>query len=348
MTGPACSDSLGCPLAHDETTATAALGPEVDQPIRRLDHVEIVLDDENGVALVDQPREDRQQSVHVLEVQTSRRFVEQVHGVTRRTLGQLGRELDPLGLAARERRGTLPEPHVPETDVDERLHVSGDGRLVREEIERLRDRHVENLGDVLPLERDVEGVAVVPGPLAHLARHVDVGQEVHLDLDGAVTRTCLATSPCHVETETAGLVTADLRFGSRREQLADRIEHARVRGGVRTRCAADGRLVHVDDLVDGVDAVDPLVLARCLLALVDLLHHGGQEDVADQRALAAAGDTGDGDETPERDLDVYLAQVVLARTADDDPGIVRLAAGCRHRDCPRSGDVRTRHGVLRP
>ena len=47
---------------------------------------------------------------------------------------------------------------------------------------------VEHLGDVLALELDVEGVAVVAGALAHLAGHVHVGQEVHLDLDRAVAR----------------------------------------------------------------------------------------------------------------------------------------------------------------
>jgi CTP:molybdopterin cytidylyltransferase MocA len=45
---------------------------------------------------------------------------------------------------------------------------------------------VEDVGDVLALEGDVEGVTVVTGALAHFARHVDVGQEVHLDLDGPV------------------------------------------------------------------------------------------------------------------------------------------------------------------
>ena len=102
------------------------------------------------------------------------------------------RQLDPLRLAARQRGRRLPEPHVAEPDVDERLHVPGDGRLVGEELERLLARQVEHLGDVLALERDVERVAVVARALADLARHVHVGQEVHLDLDRAVARARLA------------------------------------------------------------------------------------------------------------------------------------------------------------
>ena len=46
-------------------------------------------------------------------------------------------QLHPLRLAARQRGGRLAEAHVAEADVDERLHVAGDGRLVGEELERL-------------------------------------------------------------------------------------------------------------------------------------------------------------------------------------------------------------------
>ncbi len=118
-------------------------------------------------------------------------------------LGQLGGQLHPLGLAARERGGGLAEADVAEADVDDRLHVPGDDRLVGEEGQRLLAAHLEHVGDVLALERDVEGVAVVAGALAHLARHVDVGQEVHLDLDRAVAGAGLAPAAGHVEAEPA-------------------------------------------------------------------------------------------------------------------------------------------------
>ena len=56
----------------------------------------------------------------------------------------------------------------------------------REELGGLLDRHVEHLGDGLALVVDLERLAVVAGAVADLARDVDVGQEVHLDLDRAV------------------------------------------------------------------------------------------------------------------------------------------------------------------
>ena len=150
----------------------------------------------------------------------------------------------------------LAQPHVAEADVDQRLHVAGDGRLVGEELERLLAAQVEHVGDVLVLERDVERVAVVAGALAHLARHVDVGQEVHLDLDRAVARAGLAAAALDVEAEPPGQVAAHLGLVGLGEQLADVVEHARVGGRVGPGRAPDRRLVDVDDLVELLDAVD--------------------------------------------------------------------------------------------
>ena len=252
--------------------------------------------------------------------------------MTGRALAELGRQLHPLRLAARQRGRGLAEPHVAEPDIDERLHLAGDRRLVREELQRLLGRHVEHFGDVLALPRDVERVAVVARALADLARHVDVGQEVHLDLDGAVALARLAAPALDVEREPAGLVAADLRLLGGGEQRADLVEHARVGGRVRAGRAPDRRLVDVDDLVDVLGALDLLVAARHLAGPVDLLHQRRVQDVVDQRALAAAADAGDRDEAPERDLDVDVLQVVLARAAHREPGVARVAAQLGHLD----------------
>jgi hypothetical protein len=136
---------------------------------------------------------------------------------------------------------------------------AGDHRLVLEELERLLDGMSRTSAMFLPLNWTVEGVAVVAGALADLARHVHVGQEVHLDLDGAVARAGLAAAALDVEAEAPGQVAADLGLGGLGEQLADVVEHAGVGGRVGARGAADGRLVDVDDLVEVLEAGDPLV-----------------------------------------------------------------------------------------
>ena len=76
-------DVLGCPRGNHFSTTGASLGPEVDDPVRGLDDVQVVLDDDDGVALVDQRLQDGQEFTDVLEVQTRGGLVQDIDGPTR-------------------------------------------------------------------------------------------------------------------------------------------------------------------------------------------------------------------------------------------------------------------------
>ena len=126
------------------------------------------------------------------------------------------------------------------------------------------------LGDVLALVEDLQRLAVVARAVADVAGHVDVGQEVHLDLEHAVALAGLAAPAGHVEREAPGAVAAlagGRHFG---EEFADRREQAGVGGRVAARRAADRALVDVDDLVERVQAFDRVVRRRLGVALVEL------------------------------------------------------------------------------
>ena len=82
-----------------------------------------------------------------------------------------------------------------------------------EEVGRLLDRHVEHVGDRLALELHLQRLAVVALALADVAGDVDVGQEVHLDLDDAVALAGLAAAALDVEGEAPRLVAARLASG---------------------------------------------------------------------------------------------------------------------------------------
>ena len=113
----------GVPSAMIAPAARAALGPEVDDPVRGLDHVEVVLDHEHRVAVVDQPVEHLEQLLDVGEVEAGRRLVEEVERLPGRAPRELGRQLDALRLAAGERRRRLAEVDVAEPDVEQRLEL---------------------------------------------------------------------------------------------------------------------------------------------------------------------------------------------------------------------------------
>src|SRR4051794_15285613 len=128
---------LGRPLRDHAAAAVTALRPEVDDPVGRLDDVEVVLDDEDRVADVDQTLQHTEEATHVLEVEAGGGLVEDVDGATGGALAELGRELHALRLTTREGRRRLPQPHVPEADVDEGLQPARDRGLVREELHSL-------------------------------------------------------------------------------------------------------------------------------------------------------------------------------------------------------------------
>ena len=114
------------------------------------------------------------------------------------------------------------------------------------------NRHVEHVGDRLILELYVQGLAVVTLALALVARHVDVGQEVHLDADDAAALAGLTASALNVEGKAARRIATHLRFWQPCKPLADGREGANIGRRVGSWCAPDRRLIDVDHLVEVV------------------------------------------------------------------------------------------------
>ena len=61
--------------------------------------------------------------------------------------------------------------------------------------------------DALALVLDLQGLAVVALALAHIARHVDVRQEVHFHLDQAIALARFTAAALDVEREAARPIT---------------------------------------------------------------------------------------------------------------------------------------------
>ena len=103
-----------------------------------------------------------------------------------------------------------------------------------------------------------------------LARHLDVGQEVHLDGLVAIAAAGLAAPALHVEGESTGFVAADLGFGQVDKQRADVGEDARVGGWIGTRGAPDGRLIDIHHLIDMFQSLDALVGHGVLQRVIEM------------------------------------------------------------------------------
>src|ERR1700746_2888966 len=311
-------DILRPPRGNDGPTPLSALGAEVDHPVGGLDDIEIVLDDYHGIAFITQPEQHLQQLLYVVEVEAGRRLIEQVERPAGGTLGELARELHALRFTARERGRVLPEPHIREAHIGQRLQLAARRGYVLKKARRLLDRHLEDFVNVLAPIADLERLAVVALAVTDIAGHVNIRQEVHLHQDDPVSLAGLASAALHVEAEPARVITTGARLRHRREQFAQWSEQSRVGGRIRGRRAPDRALIDVDDSIDVLESLDALDRRRFDARAVPPCCHVPEERVDDQRRLSGAGDAGDAGEQPERDVRSDAAQIVATRADDAD------------------------------
>ena len=88
----------------------AAVGAEIDHVISSLDHVQVMLDEQHGVAGIDQPIQLGEQPLDIRQVQAGGgliEYVDRMFGALQRA--EFGGDLDPLRLTARERGRRLAE-----------------------------------------------------------------------------------------------------------------------------------------------------------------------------------------------------------------------------------------------
>src|SRR5690606_12969370 len=143
----------------------AADGAEFDDVVGFGKDIEVVLDHDDGVALVDERVEDADQFFAVAEMQTDGRLLEQVEvarqlaaaafAVGGEAGGEFGHQLEPLGFAARERGRGLAEREVAEAAV---AHQLADLRELGMEVEELGgflEGELEDLADVFALPGNV-------------------------------------------------------------------------------------------------------------------------------------------------------------------------------------------------
>src|SRR5260370_28877161 len=129
-------DEFGRALSHDAAAAFAAFGAEVDDPISLFDDDEMVLDDEHGVAEIDEALQNVEKFSHVVEVQAGGGLIEDVERAAGLALGKLAGQLDALGFAAGKSCGGLTEGDVAEADFDESRKFLLNLRNIFEEFQR--------------------------------------------------------------------------------------------------------------------------------------------------------------------------------------------------------------------
>ena len=181
------------------------------------------------------------------------------------------------------------------------------------------------------------------------ALHIDIRQELHLDLFDAVPLTFLASATLDVEAESAGAEAPEFCFRKRGEKVADRAEHFGVSCCIGTGCTPDGALVDHNGFINMFQPEHRFVFARFfrIRHLELLLQHPLQNPVH-QRRFPAARDPGDAGECAERDGDIDIFQVVMFRPDDLQVLAAAAFAFCGDRDLLLAGKIFCRHGPGEP
>ncbi len=224
--------------------------------------------------------------------------------------------------------------------------MPADGRNVLKEFYPLTDTHVKYIEDTFSFIFDFQRLAVVPLALADLARHVDIRQEMHFDLNDAVASAGLAAAAPDVETEATLFIATQLRLRQAREQVTDIVEHAGIGRRIGTRRSADRRLVDVDDLVDVLQSEDRVMFARFFLQAVRDLRRPFIQDLVDQAALARTGNPGHADKLAQREFHVDILEIVRSGTLDDNTVTVARPPLIRHIDLLRARQILPGQGFL--
>jgi hypothetical protein len=108
----------------------------------------------------------------------------------------------------------------------------------------------------------LQRLPVVALAMTDIARHIDIGQKVHLHALNAFALASLAASALDIEREAPGTVAALACRGRLCEKFANRGKKPCVRGRVGAWGAANRALIDMDHFVDGGETIDGFMFTR--------------------------------------------------------------------------------------
>src|SRR5277367_1601395 len=284
---------FGGPLRDDAAAFFAAFGAKINDPVRLFDDVEIMFDDQDGVAESDEAVEHVEKFFDVVKMQAGGGLVEDVERATGLALGKFTREFGALSFAAGDGGGGLSELHVAEADVHQSLQLHLNRRNIFQNFESFFDGQIEQIGNGKAFVTHGESFSVVALAAANFARNVHIRQEIHFDAALAVALAGFAAPAFHIEAETAGTIAALARLRKHGIELANGRENAGVGGGIGARRAADGRLVNLHDFINVLDAGDGTMRAGLFHRAIEFRSERAVENIVDERGFSGAGDAGD-------------------------------------------------------
>ena len=223
-----------------------------------------MLYDDDGVSFVNKFVQYIHQYTDIFKMKSGGRFVEDIECLARITLGEFRSQLYALALTSGERGGGLSQLDIAQSHFLDNLNLIQYLGHILEELHRTVDGHIQHIGNGLAFKAHFQRLAVIAFAVAHLARHIHIRQEIHLNAFVAVALASLAASATDVEGEASRLISTYLRFGQADKQIADIGKHTGISGRIGTRRSSQRRLVHIHHLVYIFQPFNTVIVQRIL------------------------------------------------------------------------------------
>src|ERR1700733_1423071 len=133
-------------------------------------------------------------------------------------------QLHALRFASGERGGGLSKPQIAKAYLIKAAQFFREPWSFREKSQRLANREIQNLVNVLALVMDLQHLRLIARAFAFVADQLDVGEELHFDCDRAVALAIFAAAAGNVEGKMPGREAALLGFRERSKEFADNVE----------------------------------------------------------------------------------------------------------------------------
>ena len=150
---------------------------------------------------------------------------------------------------------------------------------------------------------------------------------MHFDFQHAIALASFAAATLDVETKPPGIVASNLCGRKPGKEIADFIEDAAVSRRVAAGCAANGRLVDYNGLIERVFADDLAMGAGPLLGSEPVTEQGPAQNVIHQSAFARTAHASDAGQRADRDADIDVLEIIFGCAQHFQPSFL---CGRRH------------------
>ncbi len=110
-------DRFRSTLGDKQTAGIAALRAEINDPVCTVNHIQIMLNDKDGVALRHEAFEHTEKMANVLGVKPCRRLVQHIEGAPFGAASKFCSQLHALRLSAGQRGRRLPQMDIPKSHI---------------------------------------------------------------------------------------------------------------------------------------------------------------------------------------------------------------------------------------